>query len=542
MAGEQSTPPPAHSTEAQPPTTKPEPFDDNSFLDSSKPTTDQPSNSSVSRAPTSRLFNRGTTATEREDGEVVENGDGEEEVVIVDDDDDPNWETGSNTEDNTDDNENDVDDDDSDSEDEDGDHGDHDYWCHQCQREITAILDTGTPTCPRCHGDFVEEIEDIDDPRDFIHEEGDDAGIDFFLSGAAPPHAHGAPHTDAADPNDPESVPGTELGNLVQMWLNQILATDGPGGRRGGEGVHGEVVGVGADSAAGTEEEGGANGDGIDDAVRREHRRRADERVRAQQGGNEEEAGAEGGNAGTGDEADAEDAADGDASASARTGSTRRNRPHGRGSRRSPGVRVGADGVPVINLADFLQFAFTQSGQDAAANGGRNPLMSLFNMVGNPGDYVFGSNGLDDVITRLMEQHAQRTQPPSASEETINSLPTLKVALSELGEHTECPVCQDDYVEGEDITKMPCKHVFHPACIREWLKVNGTCPVCRYSLVGSKEEKTAGGATSASGTSGSGSNGASGSAVGGAAGGPTNSAPPTARAPTPGFEFDVEVD
>lgn len=27
----------------------------------------------------------------------------------------------------------------------------------------------------------------------------------------------------------------------------------------------------------------------------------------------------------------------------------------------------------------------------------------LFNMVGNPGDYVFGQGGLDDVITQMME-------------------------------------------------------------------------------------------------------------------------------------------
>ena len=49
--------------------------------------------------------------------------------------------------------------------------------------------------------------------------------------------------------------------------------------------------------------------------------------------------------------------------------------------------------------------------------------------------------------------------------------------------HKECPVCQDDFVEGVETIVLPCKHIFHPDCILNWLKLNGTCPVCRLSLV-----------------------------------------------------------
>lgn len=30
---------------------------------------------------------------------------------------------------------------------------------------------------------------------------------------------------------------------------------------------------------------------------------------------------------------------------------------------------------------------------------------------------------------------------------------------------------------------LPCEHSFHDDCIIQWLKTNGTCPVCRFSLV-----------------------------------------------------------
>ncbi|KAJ3260132.1 hypothetical protein HK103_001208 [Boothiomyces macroporosus] len=84
-----------------------------------------------------------------------------------------------------------------------------------------------------------------------------------------------------------------------------------------------------------------------------------------------------------------------------------------------------------------------------------------------------------------MEMHEAENKPPAASEETVNALPKLK--FSETEEHKECPVCQDDYQIDEELISLPCKHIFHPSCIVNWLKLNGTCPVCRFSLVEKNE-------------------------------------------------------
>ncbi|KAL6718501.1 hypothetical protein ACLMJK_004593 [Lecanora helva] len=46
-----------------------------------------------------------------------------------------------------------------------------------------------------------------------------------------------------------------------------------------------------------------------------------------------------------------------------------------------------------------------------------------------------------------------------------------------------CSVCTDDFVKGQDIRVLPCKHKFHPECIDPWLlNVSGTCPLCRVDL------------------------------------------------------------
>jgi E3 ubiquitin-protein ligase RNF115/126 len=82
----------------------------------------------------------------------------------------------------------------------------------------------------------------------------------------------------------------------------------------------------------------------------------------------------------------------------------------------------------------------------------------------------------------MMEQAAQHNMPPPASEEAITSLPQVHVKKSELGEHADCAICQDEYEENDRCVQLPCKHLFHPKCIEIWLKMNGTCPICRHSI------------------------------------------------------------
>ncbi|RFU32666.1 hypothetical protein B7463_g3653, partial [Scytalidium lignicola] len=49
--------------------------------------------------------------------------------------------------------------------------------------------------------------------------------------------------------------------------------------------------------------------------------------------------------------------------------------------------------------------------------------------------------------------------------------------------HLGCSICTEDFVAGEDVRVLPCKHKYHPACIDPWLlNVSGTCPLCRLDL------------------------------------------------------------
>ncbi|XP_018845101.1 RING-H2 finger protein ATL67-like [Juglans regia] len=47
---------------------------------------------------------------------------------------------------------------------------------------------------------------------------------------------------------------------------------------------------------------------------------------------------------------------------------------------------------------------------------------------------------------------------------------------------TTCSICLCEYKDSEMLRMMPeCRHYFHLYCIDPWLKLNGSCPVCRNS-------------------------------------------------------------
>jgi hypothetical protein len=46
----------------------------------------------------------------------------------------------------------------------------------------------------------------------------------------------------------------------------------------------------------------------------------------------------------------------------------------------------------------------------------------------------------------------------------------------------ECSICLDDFESGTSLQMLPCGHLFHPHCIREWLSGHNFCPLCKRVL------------------------------------------------------------
>lgn len=52
--------------------------------------------------------------------------------------------------------------------------------------------------------------------------------------------------------------------------------------------------------------------------------------------------------------------------------------------------------------------------------------------MGNPGDYVWGRDGLDTIVTQLLNQ-MDGSGPPPLTREQIDNVPTIPVTQSHIG-------------------------------------------------------------------------------------------------------------
>ncbi|OWZ18288.1 hypothetical protein PHMEG_0007652 [Phytophthora megakarya] len=46
---------------------------------------------------------------------------------------------------------------------------------------------------------------------------------------------------------------------------------------------------------------------------------------------------------------------------------------------------------------------------------------------------------------------------------------------------SECPICCGDLADDQTL-RLSCGHNFHAGCLRVWLNLQHTCPVCRLQL------------------------------------------------------------
>jgi len=62
---------------------------------------------------------------------------------------------------------------------------------------------------------------------------------------------------------------------------------------------------------------------------------------------------------------------------------------------------------------------------------------------------------------------------------TINTPILKEVIFTESDEPIMCVICQEPFTNETNVCELPCGHIYHPTCIKEWIKRNRSCPLCR---------------------------------------------------------------
>ena len=79
--------------------------------------------------------------------------------------------------------------------------------------------------------------------------------------------------------------------------------------------------------------------------------------------------------------------------------------------------------------------------------------------------------------------------PRPASATAIAALPEETLGASSLARLADkddarlCCICLDEFGAKEVVTRLPCAHLYHAACIKKWLHTCGSCPQCKQRVV-----------------------------------------------------------
>ncbi|CAN1344912.1 E3 ubiquitin-protein ligase RHA2A [Linum perenne] len=87
----------------------------------------------------------------------------------------------------------------------------------------------------------------------------------------------------------------------------------------------------------------------------------------------------------------------------------------------------------------------------------------------------------------LLSRRETRTEPITTTRQFVDDTCPSARWVGPPSEE-ECSVCLSDFVAGEDVRELGCKHSFHKGCVDTWLfrddrKWVVTCPLCRSGVV-----------------------------------------------------------
>ncbi|KAL0144902.1 hypothetical protein V8B55DRAFT_1456862 [Mucor lusitanicus] len=370
------------------------------------------------------------------------------------------------------------------------------YWCHICNAEMPIYM-APDPTCQRCNEQFIEELHSDDDPREFLAGAADqhstspnatdhdharmpfssshyfeinpttgrlnpvsgggnsgEVGDDIFQFFTPTPAAAAARNNNSTTEEERDRLPAADggppspFGNMLQNLLSNMLGQNPDAGTPNNdtEGEHDHHHHDGRPMVF--------FGNMVDGNVRFQSVPAGETMPDGLPNIGATLAAA--------------------AAAAAAANPDERNQD---GDGTNPGTRNTNEDRRGNHIANLLQFLSDMTG--GAFDGG---------IVGNPNDYVFSQTALDNIITQLMEQNGGHAPPP-APEQVIESLQKRPLTDKEKSQEADCAVCKDQFESQEQVIELPCEHIFHDECIKPWLKLNSTCPVCRHSVLPDQQEQ-----------------------------------------------------
>ena len=64
----------------------------------------------------------------------------------------------------------------------------------------------------------------------------------------------------------------------------------------------------------------------------------------------------------------------------------------------------------------------------------------------------------------------------------FDKLPDVEYDKDKYSENYQCIICMEEFEKNEIVKLLPCEHIFHKNCIKQWLLKQKTCPFCKAEI------------------------------------------------------------
>jgi hypothetical protein len=92
------------------------------------------------------------------------------------------------------------------------------------------------------------------------------------------------------------------------------------------------------------------------------------------------------------------------------------------------------------------------------------------------------------IVVRCIRER-RKLMKSRLSKRKLKLIPTKKFKKGD--DADTCPICLDDYIEGDKLRVLPCNHMYHCKCIDPWLTKNRkVCPVCKRKVLPNEDDSS----------------------------------------------------
>ncbi|XP_042496468.1 E3 ubiquitin-protein ligase MPSR1-like [Macadamia integrifolia] len=130
----------------------------------------------------------------------------------------------------------------------------------------------------------------------------------------------------------------------------------------------------------------------------------------------------------------------------------------------------------ILGLSSSSPTREPSSDSDQESQGRSVERIILINPITQGMIVIEGGRSLESLLRDALSKEGL----PPATKASIEAMPTVEITQEDLGK--ECSICLDGWEIGGEAKEMPCKHRYHAGCIEKWLRMHGSCPVCRFEM------------------------------------------------------------